>query len=92
MKDTAADVCTKFVNFVVKSTQAKRELLENEGLDNETLGRLTDKERKEKTEELREKLSKTKGKLDHASIVAFQVGHSAERPLTQENMFTRKIV
>ena len=57
--------------------------MEKEGLDDETLGKLTDKQRKEKTKELKEKLSNTEGKLDHATIVAFQVGHSAHQPLTR---------
>jgi len=70
-KITAGETCRLLMDHVMKVTALKRSLLE-EGLL-EAAG-LAESERAPFQAALRERALKVRGKLDHASIVAFDVG------------------
>lgn len=70
-KITAHEMCTTLVDHVLKVTAIKRNLLEK-GLTE--AANLNEEERKKFQASLREKALKLRGKLDHASIVAYEVG------------------
>ena len=69
------------MNFVVSNTADRRFLLEKESLTEEEMHKLTSKQRKERSIYIKGQLDATPGKLDHASIVAFKVGHLELKPL-----------
>lgn len=80
MEITAVGVCAKFVNFAVTNTNDRRLLLEAESLSDKELQQLSATQRQERSKRVKSKLNDTAGKLDHASIVAFKVGHLLQRP------------
>lgn len=80
-KATAIGVCAKFMNFVLNNTNERRRFLEDEGMSDAEMHSLSTKDRKERTLYIKSKLSTKPGKLDHASIVAFQVGELVEKPI-----------
>lgn len=70
---SAQETCAILIEHVMKLTAQKRDLLEKGLLE---ASQITDSEEKAKFQaELREKSLKLKGKLDHASIVAYEVGY-----------------
>lgn len=70
-KITAHEMCVTLVEHVMKVTALKRNLLEK-GLTE--AANLNEDERQKFQANLREKSLKLRGKLDHASIVAYDVG------------------
>ena len=60
-------------------TAEKRELLEKK--PQSELNNMTHEERKDYIDELKQKLKDIPGKLDHASVVAFQIGHHKSKSL-----------
>jgi len=69
----ADDLCTRLLSFVFNNTKIRREILEE--VSQTKLNKLSVKERKLHNEDLRKRLVGVPGKLDHASIVAFEVGY-----------------
>ncbi len=68
---SAQETCAILIEHVLKLTAEKRDILEKGMLEASTI----DEEEKQKFQAiLREKVQKLKGKLDHASIVAYDVG------------------
>lgn len=69
---SAQETCAILIEHVLKLTAEKRDILEKGMLEASTI---TNEEEKQKFQAiLREKVQKLKGKLDHASIVAYDVG------------------
>ena len=70
------------MNFVLSNTNERRCFLEHEGISDAEMHRLSTKDRKERTLYIKSQLNTKPGKLDHASIVAFQVGQLIEKPIS----------
>lgn len=71
---SAQETCAILIEHVMKVTAEKREMLEKGLLDASRLS--SDEERANFQAKLRERVQKMRGKLDHASIVAYEVGSS----------------
>ncbi|XP_041371785.1 uncharacterized protein LOC121385250 isoform X2 [Gigantopelta aegis] len=69
---SAQELCGSMVQHILTLTDSKRKILENPALY--TRRKLTSTERQRRDSEIVEKMSKAPGKLDHASIVAVEVG------------------
>lgn len=69
---SSQEFCGALVQHVLSLTDAKRKILENPSLY--VRRRMTSKEKQRRDSEIVEKMSKAAGKLDHASIVAYEVG------------------
>lgn len=72
MPCSAQELCGALLQHVLKLTDPKRKILENPDLYGK---KLRSKERKRRDSEIVSKMSKAPGKLDHASIVAYEVGN-----------------
>ncbi|XP_065680112.1 putative uncharacterized protein DDB_G0282133 isoform X2 [Hydra vulgaris] len=83
---TAGHVCRSISNFVVKRTEKKRNVLEK--LQMETKN--SPNEKKNKNNNIKKILEDVPGKLDHASIVAYQVGLHKKEILMPEKLPIRK--
>ncbi len=70
---SAQECCAILIEHVMKLTQMKRDILEKGLLDASKIE--NDVERAKFQADLRERSLKIRGKLDHASIVAFEVGN-----------------
>src|SRR5258705_10012555 len=75
--DSAQQLCLHMVEFATRLTMAKRRILEDPELyacapDRAQLSRAEQRNRRRK---VCEKLAMVPGKLDHASVVAYQVGY-----------------
>ncbi|CAF0905029.1 unnamed protein product [Brachionus calyciflorus] len=69
---SAQETCASMIEHVMKLTAQKRDLLEKGIVE---ASKISDNEERAKFQaELREKSMKLRGKLDHASIVAYEVG------------------
>ncbi|KAK3607944.1 hypothetical protein CHS0354_006539 [Potamilus streckersoni] len=69
---SAQELCGALVQHVLSLTDTKRKVLENPDLY--ARRRLSQKEKTKRDSEIVEKMSQAPGKLDHASIVAYEVG------------------
>jgi len=69
---TAQSLCGTIVQHVLKLTDSKRKVLENPALYKRR--KMTLDQRQKRDSEIVEKMSKAAGKLDHASIVAYEIG------------------
>ncbi|XP_061179503.1 uncharacterized protein LOC133188134 [Saccostrea echinata] len=69
---SAQELCGALVQHVLRLTDAKRKILENPQLY--VRRRLTQKEKEKRDSDIVNQMGKAPGKLDHASIVAFEVG------------------
>lgn len=69
---SAQDFCGAMVQHVLTVTDGKRKILENPALYAKR--KMTSEDRKRRDSEIVEKMSKAPGKLDHASIVAVEIG------------------
>lgn len=69
---SAQETCAILIEHVVRLTANKREILEKGLFDASKLS--SDQERQKFQMSLRETVQKLRGKLDHASIVAYEVG------------------
>ncbi len=69
---SAQETCAILIEHVMRLTANKREILEKGLVEASTLP--TEKERMEYQSGLRERVQKLRGKLDHASICAYEVG------------------
>uniref|UniRef100_T1J1L7 PPM-type phosphatase domain-containing protein n=1 Tax=Strigamia maritima TaxID=126957 RepID=T1J1L7_STRMM len=74
---TAKELCEKLLDFSVKLTVAKRRILEDPDLYSDDNG-FSQTEQRNRRKRLCEKLAMVPGKLDHASVVAYQVGLHVE--------------
>lgn len=68
---SAQELCGALLQHVLKLTDPKRKVLENPDLFGK---KLKSKDRKRRDSEIVSKLSMSPGKLDHASIVGYEVG------------------
>ncbi len=69
---SAQETCAILIEHVMRLTANKRDILEKGLVEASSLP--CDKERIEFQSKLRERVQKLRGKLDHASIVAYEVG------------------
>lgn len=69
---SAQELCGALVQHVLSLTDSKRKILENPALYVRRKMTLKDKERRDS--EIVDKMGKAPGKLDHASVVGFEVG------------------
>ena len=69
---SAQELCGALLQHVLKLTDPKRKVLENPELYGK---KLKSKDRKRRDSEIVSKLSKSPGKLDHATIIAYEVGN-----------------
>ncbi len=67
----AQELCGALLQHVLKLTDPKRKVLENPDLYGK---KLRSKDRKRRDSEIVSKMSRAPGKLDHATIVAYEVG------------------
>lgn len=79
----AVDVCAQIMNFVVNRTAEKRDILEE--TPPSLLSRWTTKERKKHNERVKKTLEGVPGKLDHASIVAYEVDVRGKEVVTLDS-------
>ncbi|KAL0277126.1 UNVERIFIED_CONTAM: hypothetical protein PYX00_004513 [Menopon gallinae] len=74
----ASDLCARLLDFVIRLTSAKRKILEDAELycteKNGVVTELSKAEQKIRRKNACEKLVLVPGKLDHASVVAYNVG------------------
>ena len=68
----AQELCGALLQHVLKLTDPKRKVLENPELYGK---KLRSKDRKRRDSEIVSKMSRAPGKLDHATIVAYEVGN-----------------
>ncbi|KAK2160064.1 hypothetical protein LSH36_141g08016 [Paralvinella palmiformis] len=68
---SAQELCGALLQHVLKLTDPKRKVLENPDLYGK---KLRSKDRKRRDSEIIAKLSKSPGKLDHATIISYEVG------------------
>ena len=68
---SAQELCGALLQHVLKLTDPKRKVLENPDLYGK---KLRSKDRKRRDSEIIAKLSKSPGKLDHATIIGYEVG------------------
>ena len=66
-ESSARELCAKLMNFVLQSTRERRLFLEEN--------------RDYRREEFQKKKMTIPGKLDHATVVAYEVGHFQPQPL-----------
>jgi hypothetical protein len=69
---SAQELCGALLQHVLKLTDPKRKVLENPDLYGK---KLRAKDRKRRDSEIVAKMSRAPGKLDHASIVGYEVGN-----------------
>ncbi|XP_070174531.1 PP2C-like domain-containing protein CG9801 isoform X2 [Littorina saxatilis] len=69
---SAQEFCSAMVQHVLTVTDGKRKVLENPALYAKR--KMTSSDRKRRDTEIVDKMSKAPGKLDHASIVAVEIG------------------
>lgn len=78
---SAMAVCAKLLSHVCKCTAKKRSFLEQVDRDDHDLV-LSNKEfRRARDREISRHMRELPGKLDHAAVVAFEVGHFSSEPL-----------
>ncbi len=68
---SAQELCGALLQHVLKLTDPKRKVLENPDLYGK---KLRSKDRKRRDSEIMSKLSKSPGKLDHATLIAYEAG------------------
>ncbi|CAC5405020.1 PP2C-like domain-containing protein CG9801 [Mytilus coruscus] len=71
---TAQSLCSTLVQHVLMLTDSKRKVLENPSLYKRR--KMTQDQRQKRDSEIKKKMSKAPGKLDHASIVAYELGRT----------------
>ena len=75
------EVCAKLLSHVCRCTEEKRTFLEKVDRDDHVLN-LTNKEfRRVRDREISRLMQELPGKLDHAAVVAFEIGHFTFEPL-----------
>lgn len=74
-------VCAKLISHVCKCTQKKRSYLEQVRSDDHNLVALNRESRRAREQNISQHMRELPGKLDHAAVVAFEVGHFSSEPL-----------
>ncbi|CAB3403902.1 unnamed protein product [Caenorhabditis bovis] len=74
---TASLLCQRLIQFATQLSQAKRRVLENPELYKKE--KMTRTEQKQRRKMVREKIAEMPGKLDHASVVAYEVGRQNQQ-------------
>lgn len=76
---SAMEICAKLISNVARRTAKKRQLLEKADLENKDA---SVKDRREREKQIVKVMKETPGKLDHAAVVAVEVGEFyPEEPL-----------
>jgi len=78
------EVCAKLISHVFKSTQKKRSFLEEVRRDDHNLVASNREFRRAREQNISQQMRELPGKLDHAAVVAFEVGHFSSDPLKLE--------
>lgn len=81
---SAMAVCAKLISHVCKSTQKKRSFLEQVRRDDHNLVASNKEFRRAREQNISQQMCELPGKLDHAAVVAFEVGHFSSEPLKLE--------
>lgn len=75
------EVCAKLLSHVCRCTEKKRSFLEQVDRDDHNLGVSNKEFRRARDREISRHMRELPGKLDHAAVVAFEVGHFSAEPL-----------
>ncbi|XP_078354741.1 uncharacterized protein LOC144639309 isoform X2 [Oculina patagonica] len=78
---SAREVCAKLLSHVCKCTAKKRSFLEQVDRDDHNLAVSNKEFRRARDKEISRHMRELPGKLDHAAVVAFEVGHFTSEPL-----------
>lgn len=73
------EICAKLISNVARRTVKKRQLLERADLENKDITSASD--RREREKQVIKVMKETPGKLDHAAVVAVEVGEFFPEPL-----------
>ncbi|XP_077981017.1 uncharacterized protein LOC144436179 [Glandiceps talaboti] len=79
---TASDVCAKLLQYAVNKTEQKRKRLEQMSIDNI---QKNPAERRQALSEMSSIFKGIPGKLDHAAVVAFQIGQFQTKSKSQQH-------
>lgn len=80
-KVSAMEVCGKLLDHVRLCTEKKRSYLEQVDRDDHNLTALNQRLRRARDKEISRLLRELPGKLDHAAVVAAEVGHFSADPV-----------
>ena len=78
---SAMGVCAKLISHVCKLTQKKRSFLEQVRCDDHNLVASSREFHRAREQNISQDMRKLPGKLDHAAVVAFEVGQFSSEPL-----------
>ena len=79
------EVCAKLLSHVCRCTEKKRSFLEQVDRDDHNLVASNKEFRRARDKEISRHMRELPGKLDHAAVVAFEVGHFSSEPLKLES-------
>jgi len=79
------EVCAKLLSHVCRCTEKKRSFLEQVDRDDHNLVASNKEFRRARDKEISRHMRELPGKLDHAAVVAFEVGHFPSEPLKLES-------
>jgi len=82
---SAMEVCAKLLSHVCRCTEKKRSFLEQVDRDDHNLVVSNKEFRRARDKEISRHMRELPGKLDHAAVVAFEVGHFPSEPLKLES-------
>ena len=74
------EVCGKLLSHVCRCTEKKRSFLEQVDRDDHSLVVSNKEFRRARDKEILRHMRELPGKLDHAAVVAFEVGHFSPKP------------
>lgn len=78
---SAMGVCAKLLSHVCRCTERKRAFLEQVDRDDHKLAALNRDLQRVRNREISRRIHELPGKLDHAAVVAFEVGHFSADPM-----------
>lgn len=81
---SALDVCVKLLSHVAGCTDTKRKYLEQMNKDDQLLTTTDRRYRRARDREISRHMRELPGKLDHAAVVAFEVGYFSTEPKQPE--------
>lgn len=78
---SASDVCAKLLFHVWRCTENKRTFMEDVHREDHKVQELRRQLRTARNKEITRQMRELPGKLDHAAVVAFEVGHFSSNPM-----------
>ena len=78
---SAMELCAKLLSHVCRCTAEKRSFLEQVDRDDHNLDVSNNEFRRARNREISRHMRELPGKLDHAAVVAFEVGHFPLEPV-----------